>query len=109
MKNYICFHNLNAELLSPILNISQNYSKTFNANTIIRFSLPMDSRIRGNDKVVLKVFDLTGREVATLVDEELQVGTYKVEWNGDKYASGIYFYRMEAGEYVETRKMILMK
>jgi hypothetical protein len=59
--------------------------------------------------VTLKVFDVLGREVSTLVDEVGQPGVYKVQWDGSGMPSGIYFYRLQAGEFVETKKMILLK
>ena len=89
--------------------LEQNYPNPFNAVTSIRFHLPMDSRLRGNDKVLLKVFDLPGREVATLVNENLQPGTYEVTFNAGALTSGTYFYRLSAGDFSETKKLILIK
>jgi hypothetical protein len=59
--------------------------------------------------VTLKVFDLTGKEVASLVNEQLQPGTYETDWNASAFSSGVYFYKITAGNFSETRKMILMK
>jgi hypothetical protein len=59
--------------------------------------------------VTLKVYDILGREVATLVNEEKPAGEYEVEFNGSNLPSGIYFYQLKAGSYVETRKMVLLK
>jgi 5-hydroxyisourate hydrolase-like protein (transthyretin family) len=58
---------------------------------------------------MLKVHDVIGREVATLINEKLQPGTYEVQFSGDKLSSGIYIYRLSAGDYVETKKMMLIK
>ncbi|MCX6160779.1 MAG: T9SS type A sorting domain-containing protein [Ignavibacteriae bacterium] len=57
----------------------------------------------------LKIFDITGKEVATLVNEKLNAGTYTVNWNGTRFASGVYFYRLTAEGYGETRKMMLIR
>ena len=83
--------------------LSQNYPNPFNPLTNIRFDLPKTS------ETTLIVYDARGREVATLVDEELKAGSYQVDWDGNGYTSGVYFYRLEAGEFVEVRKMILIK
>jgi hypothetical protein len=89
---------------SPIeFNLSQNYPNPFNQGTIIKYSL-------ANKQIVkLKIYDLLGKEVATLVNEEKPAGRYSVEFYGSGLASGIYFYRIQAGSFVETKKMILMK
>lgn len=88
--------------------LSQNYPNPFNPSTKIRFSIPLD------EKVELKIYDILGREVVTLMRENLKAGFYTVEWNGknsfnEKVTSGIYLYRIVAGKFVQTRKMILMK
>ena len=88
--------------------LEQNYPNPFNPSTVIRYSLPVDGRI------TLKVFDITGREVATLVNEQKQAGTYEVNFdaknvNGRSLASGVYFYRVQAGQFTEARKMVLLK
>jgi hypothetical protein len=94
--------------------LSQNYPNPFNPVTKIKFDIPMDSRLRGNDKVVLKVYDVLGKEVATLVNEQLKPGTYEVEFDGTNYQSGVYFYQLVVSSeqlviYKETKKVILMK
>ncbi|MCC6866807.1 MAG: T9SS type A sorting domain-containing protein [Ignavibacteria bacterium] len=60
-------------------------------------------------KVKLVVFDITGREVETLVNEQLKPGTYEVDFNGSKLSSGVYFYKMITDDFVETKKMVLVK
>jgi flagellar hook assembly protein FlgD len=87
----------------------QNYPNPFNPSTLIKFNVPVDSRIRGNDKVLLKIYDILGKEIETLVNEKLQPGSYSVEWNASQYPSGVYFYSLVAGEFRESRKMILLK
>jgi hypothetical protein len=63
----------------------------------------------GNDRVVLKVYDILGKEIETLVNEKLNPGTYEVTFNASQYPSGVYFYTLISGEYKETKKMILIK
>ncbi len=81
----------------------QNYPNPFNPLTNIRYS------ISSSQKITLTVYDLLGREVATLVNELKSPGTYKAQFDGSKYASGTYFYRLTAGNYVEIKKMVLLK
>ena len=81
----------------------QNYPNPFNPSTKIQYSLP------GNHLVTLKVYDLLGREVTTLVNEKQAAGSYQVEFGTDGLASGVYFSRLRAGSFVETKKMLLMK
>ena len=83
--------------------LSQNYPNPFNPSTVISYQLPV------NGEVTLKVYDILGREVITLVNEEKPAGSYEVEFKGSKYASGVYFYQLKTGNYVNTKKMILIK
>jgi len=83
--------------------LGQNYPNPFNAKTVVRFSLSVVS------DVVLKVYDVMGREVETLVNERLQAGTYETMFNGSELSSGIYFYQLIAGDYRETKKLMLLK
>jgi hypothetical protein len=83
--------------------LSQNYPNPFNPSTVISYRLPVTSF------VTLKVCDILGREVATLVNEEKPAGEYEVEFDGSNLPSGIYFYQLKAGEFAETKKMILLK
>ncbi len=83
--------------------LSQNYPNPFNPKTKIRFALPKSSFAN------LVVYDALGSEVATLVNEHLNPGTYEVDWDGSGFASGIYYYKLTAGDYTETKKMVLMK
>ena len=57
----------------------------------------------------IKVYDITGKEVETLVNENMQAGKYQTQWNGSMYSSGVYFYKITAGEFNETKRMILIK
>ena len=83
--------------------LAQNYPNPFNPKTVVSCQLPVASNVK------LAVYDLLGREVAVLVDEHKAPGTYPVEFDGAKLASGVYICRMIAGEYVESMKMVLMK
>ncbi len=83
--------------------LSQNYPNPFNPITIIKYAVPKWSR------TTLKIFDILGNDIVTLVNEEKPVGTYELNWNADNLPSGVYFYRLQAGDFVQTRKMILLK
>lgn len=83
--------------------LNQNYSNPFNPVTTITYSLPVASN------VTLKIFDASGREVTTLENKYRNAGTYKIDFDAKQLASGIYFYRIEAGKYVSTRKLVLVK
>ncbi len=83
--------------------LSQNYPNPFNPSTMINYHLPM------NSFVSLKVFDLVGREVATLVNENLPVGAHEAKFNASSLSSGMYFYTLQAGNYRAAKKMVLVK
>ncbi|NOS86647.1 MAG: T9SS type A sorting domain-containing protein [Ignavibacteria bacterium] len=85
--------------------LSQNYPNPFNPSTIIRLDISGTSAA----KTSLIVYDLLGREVAVLVDENLRPGEYEVHFDGTNYPSGIYYYKLTTGNFSETRKMILLK
>jgi hypothetical protein len=89
----------------------QNYPNPFNPSTKIKFSIslfPLSERGVGGF-ITLKIYDLLGHEVATLVNEQLHPGTYEVDWDGTNYSSGVYFYKLSAGDFSESKKMILLK
>ena len=90
--------------------LEQNYPNPFNPSTTIRYSVPSVtlSEVEGS-RVSLKVYDVLGNEVATLVNEEKPAGNYEVDFNATGLSSGIYFYKLQAGSLLETKKMILMK
>jgi hypothetical protein len=83
--------------------LEQNYPNPFNPSTTISFSLPSRSTVS------LKIFDALGREVAMLLAEELAGGTYSRQWNAAGLPSGVYFYRLQAGSFIETKRLILQK
>lgn len=83
--------------------LEQNYPNPFNPETKIRFSIPKS----GNIKII--IYNLQGKEIEILLNKKLDIGDYETSWNGSKYPSGVYFYRLEAGNFVDTKKMILIK
>jgi hypothetical protein len=89
----------------------QNYPNPFNPSTTIKYSIPVEGKITNSKlkSVVLRVYDVLGKEVATLVNENQKPGNYEVEFDGSSLSSGIYFYRLQAGDFIETKKMILIK
>lgn len=109
LNQVICNTNGNNEFNSKPteLKLEQNYPNPFNPNTVISYRLPAS----GN--VTLKVFDILGNEVATLVDEYKPAGNYEVEFKPSSIkhhtSSGIYFYQLKAGDFVQTKKMILLR
>jgi len=88
--------------------LSQNYPNPFNPTTNIKFRVPYGS-IANNKFVTLKVFDILGKEIATLVNEKLKAGEYEVTFDGTALPSGVYFYKLTSGDFTETKKMILLK
>ena len=83
--------------------LEQNYPNPFNPSTKIKYSVPQSS------KVIIKVFDVLGNEIETLVNEEKPAGTYELTWNAANLPSGVYFYQIKAGEFTTVKKMILLK
>ena len=83
--------------------LSNNYPNPFNPVTVISYQLP------ANNFALLKVYDVVGREVATLVNEQQQPGNYSVQFNASKFSSGLYFYTLRAGNFVQTKKMFFIK
>ena len=86
-----------------VFSLSQNYPNPFNPSTVISYQLPVNSHI------TMKVYDVIGREVETLVDEVKEAGSYEVKVDASWLSSGVYFYRIQAGNFVEMKKMVLMK
>ena len=84
--------------------LSQNYPNPFNPSTNIHFAIPKSAFVK------ITVLDILGREIETIVDEKLSAGTYNADWDASKYSSGVYFYKLVvAGEFGETKRMILVK
>lgn len=91
--------------------LAQNYPNPFNPTTAISYQLPALSGVEGSavSFVTLKVFDVLGREVATLVNEKLSPGLHKTVWNAANFPSGVYFYRLQTDGKGLTRKLLLVK
>ena len=97
--------------IKPIVNdfkLEQNYPNPFNPTTKIKFEIPGQAP-NDNALVSLKVYDILGNDIATLVNEEKPVGEYEVEFDGQNLPSGVYFYQLKAGSFIQTKKMILLK
>jgi hypothetical protein len=97
----------------PGYRLMQNYPNPFNPATTIRFTIAGVAALSGSEgpatRVRLAVYDLLGREGALLVNETQRPGTYEVRFDGASLPSGVYFYRLTAGQFVETRSLILTK
>lgn len=91
------------EGIVSVFSLDQNYPNPFNPKTMISYQLPV------NGFVTLKIFDVLGREVTTLVNERKDAGRYSVEWKGENRPSGVYLYRLQTGSFSETRKMVLLR
>jgi hypothetical protein len=94
--------------------LSQNYPNPFNPATKIKFEIPK-SKFETNSKTEIRIYDVLGREVATLVNEQLSPGTYEVEWDGTNFPSGVYYYQLTVSSeqlttnFIETKKMVLLR
>jgi hypothetical protein len=107
----ICFYGGNGVIssITPEVNIpaeyslDQNYPNPFNPSTVIRFSIPV------NSFVSLKVFDMLGREIAAIVSSPLSAGSHEFSFEGENISGGVYFYSIQAGDFRQTRKMLLVK
>jgi hypothetical protein len=91
--------------------LSQNYPNPFNPSTKIKFDIPLSRGVpEGHGvSVTLKIYDLLGREVATLVNQQFKPGTYEVDWDGTNYPSGVYFYKLTTCFFKQTKRMVLIK
>ena len=98
----------NSNIIPEEYNLSQNYPNPFNPTTTISYSIPnIASSLNSN--VTLKIYDLLGREVNTLVNEIKQPGSYQVQFDARELSSGIYFYTLNAGDFYQTKKLVLLK
>lgn len=98
----VSVQNISSEVPSAY-SLKQNYPNPFNPTTNIRYALPK------NGMVKLVVFDALGREVETLVNESQQAGTYEAKFNGAALTSGVYFYKLSAGDFTDTKRMLIIK
>ena len=114
--NYVRKHNVLVDFQSTITDVEQtssvmpfryelhqNYPNPFNPSTTIHYDLPKQSKVK------MVVYDILGREVATLVNETKNAGSYQVIWNANRVASGVYFYRLQADAFTETKKLMIIK
>lgn len=99
----------NKEILK--FNLNQNYPNPFNPNTIINYTIPkvLGNKFSSSINVELKIYDSLGREVATLVNEIKPPGNYETNFNASQYSSGVYYYQLKAGDFVQSKKMVLLK
>ena len=109
LLNLLCDYAQDITEVEEISNIisdfylEQNYPNPFNPSTIIKYAIPELSKVK------LTLFNLLGEEVTTLVNEEKVAGNYSVEFNASSLPSGVYFYQLKAGDFIDTKKMILIK
>ena len=90
--------------------LSQNYPNPFNPSTTIKYSIPIVETMHATSQLVtLKVYDILGREVATLVNTQQIAGNYEVTFDATNLVSGIYFYKLQSGSFFESKKMLLLK
>ena len=91
------------ETIPTVFKLEQNYPNPFNPSTVIKFGVPERSN------VLIKIYDVLGGEVITLINEQMDAGWYNVDFNASGYSTGVYIYRMQAGKYINTKKMILLR
>ena len=108
---YTEVHEKNSENFPSRFSLEQNYPNPFNPATTIKYSLPnaVDSNYDFFSNVTLKVYDILGREVATLVNQQQKAGNYKVKFDASGLTSGIYFYRLQSSSFISFKKMILLR
>jgi hypothetical protein len=114
--SYGCYSNPaigieNNNELANDFRLYQNYPNPFNPATKIKFDVPSNLTLSDAKGliVVLTIYDVLGREAAVLVNDKLSPGTYEAEWDATNYPSGVYLYKLTAGDYTETRRMVLIK
>jgi len=96
--------DINDESIMPAkFSLYQNYPNPFNPITTFSYDLPYSSNVN------LSIYDISGRLVETLINQHQNTGSYTSKWNASEYSSGIYFYRLQAGDFVDTKKMVFMK
>jgi hypothetical protein len=102
--SYSYSNTIEVDVTTPLtFNLSQNYPNPFNPTTKINYSIPSDS------KVTISIYSITGEVVAELVNDFVAAGSYSVDFDGSNLASGMYIYKMTAGNFTQTNKMMLMK
>jgi photosystem II stability/assembly factor-like uncharacterized protein len=89
--------------ISEVFSLSQNYPNPFNPSTTIKYDIPKSSHVQ------IVIYDILGREVGQLLNEEKKPGSYEITWDGSGFASGVYFYKIMTNDFVETKKMLMLK
>jgi len=93
-----------------VFSLSQNYPNPFNPTTTIKYTVPVvNANFASTTNVILKIYDVLGKEVKTLVNKQQKSGSYQVNFNASQLSSGVYYYQLKSGEFVETKKMIIVK
>ena len=96
--------SFNWRTLIPLeYSLSQNYPNPFNPSTIIEYQLPNDA------KISVKIYNILGQEITTLVDRDMKAGYYSFRWDTHNVATGVYFYRLRTKDFVQTKKMLLLR
>jgi hypothetical protein len=91
-------------------NLEQNYPNPFNPTTTIKYTIPMLKTLHAtSQRVQIRIYDILGKEVALLVNKEQTSGNYKVVFDANKLSSGVYYYQLKAGNFLKTKKMILLR
>lgn len=107
LDDLVGVHNISSGIPNSFM-LSQNYPNPFNPETKIRFDIPENSNMHPSN-VSLIIYDVLGREVSALVNEQLKPGKYEVKWNASVNPSGVYYYMLKSGDFTETKKMTLVK
>ncbi len=103
-SDFIGYTDVEENVEIPVMfSLSQNYPNPFNPTTVINYSIPEVTNVK------LKVFDMLGREIKTLVNKEQNAGNYNIQFDASNLSSGVYFYRIEAGSFVASKKLLLLK
>jgi hypothetical protein len=104
-KNGAFKYSNTVEVGSVVLkyNLAQNYPNPYNPTTLIEYSMPTSSN------AILKIYNVLGKLITTLVNENQEVGIYKINFDASRLSNGVYFYKIQAGSYTETKKMLLIK
>jgi hypothetical protein len=102
VRSVIGIHPI-SEIVPSVYFVSPNYPNPFNPSTTIKFGLPKNSFVN------ISIYDILGQKVSVLVNEQMKAGEYVADWNASNFTSGVYFYKIEAGEFTKTSKMMLIK
>ena len=90
-------------IVPKVYQLYQNYPNPFNPATTIKYDVPKAAIVK------IRIYDITGREISTLVNQKMEAGSYEINWNANRYSSGIYFYKFETDEFTAVKRMVLLK